>query len=894
MIWKCKYCEFNCDQRGQILKHYRIKHGSYSRNEPFPCPHQDCLCTFRSFGTLRTHMSRFHIETPSLQPAPRAVKLRCLLCEFLEPCNDATYFTHLRSRHLRDNQKVQCPFKGCTFESSVYSTFNAHKSKVHRDMTWTTFKSEIVVSTETEDDKCSDCDDTLEINVVDTAGNLDDDNETPEAESQHLWEDLEHNLAALFLKMQTVLHVPEKSVQEVIQQLCDLVQLSQAPLYSKVKMLLQKHHTNVDESVVREVVDTLTGSNIITACCGKDGCLATIKRRASYVLREFPLVMPIEYVVEKGRKTVAYVPLLQMLQKMLNKQDVFKKTSSTPVVVPNEFNTCRDGKWFRENDLLCSDELTLALNLYIDDFEVANPLGTSKGKHKMCAVYWTIANIPAKYRSTLHSIQLALLCNTTTIKECGYEKALYPLISDLVSLEQNGVYIEHLGRSVKGTVLFVSADNLGAHSLAGFYESFSVDKFCRFCMASRSEAQEKEVCSGAFQLRDRDTHNTQVQETLRNPTSGKNTGVKGLCPLTANLKFFHAIGGYPPDPLHDILEGIVPIELSLCIADLVAKKCITLDVINEAIKTFPYACTDKTDRPQPIVKGFDKKGTIGGNGHENWCLIRLLPLLIGHCIPEGNDAWDVLMLLKDIVALALAPRHTSVSVYLLQSKVAEHRELLQSTFPGFRLRPKHHYIEHYSELIKLYGPLCEVWTMRFEGKHKFFKKVVQDAQNFKNVPMTLAVRHQKAVSYQLDCSSFYKPEFEMTKVTSLLVTSFPESIQNALRKKVPNTSAVLTASSICIDGIEYNVDSVLSAGSCSGLPEFKQITQIIAVNTNVLFICQVMTAWYSEQLRSYELCIPDSPTFCILQLTDLNDPFPLSPYNVQGKLMVTVRHFIHC
>lgn len=129
MIWKCKYCEFNCDKRGQILKHYRVKHGSYARNEPFPCPYQERLCTFRSLGTLKTHKSRFHRETLSLQPAPRAVKLHCLLCEFLEPCNDATYFTHLRKRHLRDNQKVQCPFKGCTFESNVYSTFNSHRSK---------------------------------------------------------------------------------------------------------------------------------------------------------------------------------------------------------------------------------------------------------------------------------------------------------------------------------------------------------------------------------------------------------------------------------------------------------------------------------------------------------------------------------------------------------------------------------------------------------------------------------------------------------------------------------------------------------------------------------------------------------------------------------------------
>lgn len=70
----------------------------------------------------------------------------------------------------------------------------------------------------------------------------------------------------------------------------------------------------------------------------------------------------------------------------------------------------------------------------------------------MCAIYWVIGNIPAKYRSTLNSIQLALLCNTSTIKQCGYEKVLQPIIQDLVSLEQHVVYVEQLGASVKGTV----------------------------------------------------------------------------------------------------------------------------------------------------------------------------------------------------------------------------------------------------------------------------------------------------------------------------------------------------------------------------------------------------------------------------------------------------------
>lgn len=87
---------------------------------------------------------------------------------------------------------------------------------------------------------------------------------------------------------------------------------------------------------------------------------------------------------------------------------------------------------------------------------------------------------------------------------------------------------------------------------------------------------------------------------------------------------------------------------------------------------------------------------------------------------------------------------------------------------------------------------------------------------------------------------------------------------------------------------------ILSAGSCSGLPDFKQITHIVAVNTEVLFVCKVMTSWYFEHLHSYELCCPDMPSFCVLQLEDLNDIIPLSAYCVHGKLMVTLKRFILC
>lgn len=50
------------------------------------------------------------------------------------------------------------------------------------------------------------------------------------------------------------------------------------------------------------------------------------------------------------------------------------------------------------------EEPRITLILYIDDFEICNLLGTSRKKHKITAVYWVLANIPAGLHSTLCAI----------------------------------------------------------------------------------------------------------------------------------------------------------------------------------------------------------------------------------------------------------------------------------------------------------------------------------------------------------------------------------------------------------------------------------------------------------------------------------------------------------
>lgn len=94
------------------------------------------------------------------------------------------------------------------------------------------------------------------------------------------------------------------------------------------------------------------------------------------------------------------------------------------------------------------------------------------------------------------------------------------------------------------------------------------------------------------------------------------------------------MSGYPADVLHDIFEGIVPRELALCIQFFAKKKYFNLNQLNEFTRSFPYKGLDKTNSPQEMLQNYISRKSIGGNAHENWAIIRLLPLIVGSLIPE--------------------------------------------------------------------------------------------------------------------------------------------------------------------------------------------------------------------------------------------------------------------
>lgn len=607
-----------------------------------------------------------------------------------------------------------------------------------------------------------------------------------------------------------------------------------------------------------------------------------------------------EFILDKKtNSSFQYIPFLRSLQQILESTEVLNRLtksqrtqgSNTEELELQQYCSIRDGVYFQKNPFLSScEELKISVTLYIDDFELCNPLGTSRKKHKLCSIYWIVNNLGPGSHSALTAIYLAVLCKSNHVKTYGYRRILEPLLSDLQTLEEQGIYVAKLGTFVKGTVHSVIADNLAAHALAGFVESFSGHYICRFCTAEKEEIQSTDVYSGAFSLRTREIHEAHLKTAQE---TGKSCcGVKQACPLTEHLSYFHVSTGYPPDIVHDLFEGIVPFELAHCLNILISKKFLSLETLNTYILKFPFKGSDKKNRPHVIPLTYSIKKTIGGNAHENWCLIRFLPFLIGDLVPEDELAWQVLLDLKEIVELVVAPVHTKETIAYLDIKVSEHRQRLQELIPSEKLKPKHHYLEHYSHLITCFGPLVGVWTIRFEAKHSFFKQVARHTNNFRNIELSLATKHQQLISYHLHSSSFSASNLEVTKISTVPIDVLNEEVVVALKQKYPDISQVNLSKNVTAGGINYKNGMFVVCDSTAGMPEFAEIIQMCIVGAELNFIVRLYFAWYQDHFRAFQLTLSPERKVALVQFKELKDCYPLVGYTIGSRRMVTLKRHI--
>lgn len=95
----------------------------------------------------------------------------------------------------------------------------------------------------------------------------------------------------------------------------------------------------------------------------------------------------------------------------------------------------------------------LQINIYYDDAEVCNPLGSKSKVHKLGKHFLSIHNISAsdffyyilgnlhpKYRSSLRTVQLLAVAESSVIEKYGSNVILKSFIDDVKELEQVNIF----------------------------------------------------------------------------------------------------------------------------------------------------------------------------------------------------------------------------------------------------------------------------------------------------------------------------------------------------------------------------------------------------------------------------------------------------------------------
>ena len=326
-----------------------------------------------------------------------------------------------------------------------------------------------------------------------------------------------------------------------------------------------------------------------------------------------------------------YVPILNSLKAYISHTDVFTSIVESEDADHSPHILCdyTDGEYFVNNQFFQGNRKLLRLHLYCDELEVCNPVGKAKSVHKLLCFYYILGNVNVRYWSSLRNIHLVCLIKSSVAKYYSFCLLLQKLKQDLLVLERDGLRVtlpDGYSRVFQGSVATISADNLGSHEVGGFRRCFSSGPICRFCLCSYADLSSK-MHESAFTLRNSVTHQYHVKSVAENPALTSVYGVRCQSPFHG-LDAFDVTKCLPPDLMHDVLEGVLPILLRAVVDNLVESKILTKAEFSDLLRCFHFGKNDNRNKPTSWLK---ETGS-GLTASQAWCLFRILPFVIGNFI----------------------------------------------------------------------------------------------------------------------------------------------------------------------------------------------------------------------------------------------------------------------
>jgi len=329
------------------------------------------------------------------------------------------------------------------------------------------------------------------------------------------------------------------------------------------------------------------------------------------------------------------------------------------------------------------------------------------------------------------------------------------------------------------------------------------------------------------------------------------TGINEECVFN-EIEDFHILENSALDIMHDIYEGVCEYDLSqILLQYIVNLKLFTLQDLNNRIGAFDFGISELSNRIPFLKREKLNNYRLGFSATQVMRFMKYFGLIIGDLVPLDDSHWELYLTLRAIIDILNARSFTLQEVKYLQCLVTEHHEIYIRLF-GNTLKTKHHNMLHYPRLMLRIGPLVNIWCMRFEAKHKESKIESHIITSRKNLPFTLAMKHQLKLNDRLLNEISLIDETLLGPSISIDSVCFHPYF-NSFKEYLPETYTVI--SWIKIQSILFKPQFVLNISVTDMLPVFG-IIHFICLNEakEPFFVLQMLKTFsFSRHLYAYRI-----------------------------------------
>lgn len=812
-----------------------------------------CDYTQVSLQAFKKHLVRHHNQ----QRKPNN-KCSCKIC-FLEIGNEEVNSHYANHLNEGDQDEISCPYETCGLKFSNKNTFKSHCIRKHKDQC-----IELIENlNQTVDSPCTPDVESSPLQCTQSVGSLDCDK-------------FVRAVAVFYLKLEVDLLIPSSSIQVIAENIRKLSDKSVEMKIEKLEKILDEN--SVESNVARQILACVR-EDVLLGSVSDGGLLSSTYLRTTYYAKHFSYVEPV--TIRLGKNSLnknsfyVYVPIKETLRALLS-TEVYEGFHADCEPDPDTYVDICSGEVYKRNN---EGKKCINLLVYCDEFEVSNPIGSSRRKHKILAFYYTLCEIPQSERQISAKMQLILMVKSLDAKEFDMKLYLGKFIQDLKDLELNGLALNGETRTV--VLHSIVADSLGANWVGGFVCNFSTsENFCRFCLISKSDIQHNFNCT---------EWRTVMNYDEAAEVEGVKDGVK-FASLFNELQTFHVCGpGLPPCIAHDLLEGVVGYDVHLFLSYFVKEGWFTWENINRKFQTFRFRAEDSSVRPNMLSA---EKKTLGGTASQNWTLLRFFPLLMQNFISStSNPVWRLFILLQVISQYVFAHKLSIAQILYLHRSIIEYLEMRKILFPEVPLRPKHHFLSHYPYLITKFGPLIHSWTLKFEKKHQYFKRVMRRCTNFINILKMLSEKHQMYQAYLAYMENVTKLNLVQSGV-AIHIELYSQPIKDAILafERECNVKIIQCHDNVVRSNTTYNCGMVLviDHDQYISFGEIKMILTCAGDENKVVFLFKKYVSDYDEAFNIYSLS--QTMIYVCIEYLKLPSHYPLHLYNFCGNDAVIIKY----